>query len=203
MNMNEDKILEKKSLNECIHQKLKHKWQRELFSWFLALSQAFAIVFIVYTFIFEPVRVSGSSMANTLQNNEILIATKFDYFLVEPSRFDIVICKYPNRKENFVKRIVGLPGDVISIQNGLLSVNGVTYPEEHIANRPNYTVKEYRVPEDSYYVLGDNRTNSNDSHIIGSISRSQIIAHVRFVIFPFHSIRSVELKNEEIRAVQE
>lgn len=178
-------------------------WKKEFLEWMLSFAKALVLVYVVYTFILAPVRVSGSSMANTLQNNDIMIATKFDYLLGNPSRFDIVICNYPNRKESFVKRIVGLPGDVVSIQDGLLSVNGKTYPENYITFRPNYFLSEYKVPDGEYFVLGDNRSNSNDSHTIGAIPRANITGHVRCVIYPFSHIRSVQLKDEEIQALED
>lgn len=183
-------------------EKEKKGWKRELLEWIISIGAALLIAFVVRSFIFEPVRVSGNSMANTLQNGEIMIATKFDYLLGEPSRFDIIICKYPKRTDTFVKRIVGLPGDVISIQDGILSVNGEKYPEPYITYRPNYTIEEYTVPEGEYYVLGDNRSNSNDSHIIGTITREQVLGHVRFVVFPFNSIRNVGASAEDIQPVE-
>lgn len=183
-------------------QKVKKGWKKELLEWIVSIGAALLIALVVRNFIFEPVRVAGNSMAETLHNGEIMIATKFDYLLGDPSRFDIIICKYPKRSETFVKRIVGLPGDTISIQDGLLTVNGKLYPESYITYRPNYTIEEYTVPEGEYYVLGDNRSNSNDSHIIGTITREQVIGHVRFVVFPFSNIRNVTPSAEEIQALE-
>ncbi len=189
------------SVKDNADKKAKKGWKRELLEWVVAIVGALLIAFLIRTAIFEPVKVQGNSMVDTLQNEEIMIATKYDYILGVPKRFDIVICKYPNRHEIFVKRIVGLPGDVISIENGLLTVNGETYPEDYITNRPNYTIQNYSVPEGQYFVLGDNRSNSNDSHLIGSIGRSQIIGHVRWVVFPFNRIRSVDPTPEQIKPI--
>ena len=171
----------------------KKGWKKELKEWLVAILFAVVVALIVRTFIFEPVRVSGGSMKETLQNNEIMIVTKYDYLLGKPNRFDIVICHYPGRKETFVKRIVGLPGDTISIANGKLTVNGVEYEEDYITHRPNYLIEDYTNGEDEYFVLGDNRSNSNDSHIIGSIHRNQIIGHSRLVIYPFNKIRTLDI----------
>ncbi|MDY5730115.1 MAG: signal peptidase I [Eubacteriales bacterium] len=177
----------------------KKGWKKELLEWIIALGSALVIAFVVRTFIFEPVKVSGRSMAETLQNGEIMITTKYNYWLGDPSRFDIVICKYPNRKETFVKRIVGLPGDTVSVENGLLTVNGTVYPEPYITHRPNYSLETYTVPDNMYFVLGDNRANSNDSHLVGPIERKQVIGHVRAVVFPFGNIRNVEPKMADIQ----
>lgn len=172
--------------------KKKKSLKREILEWVLTLAAAVAIALLIRTFVFEPFRVEGSSMADTLHNGEIMFVTKFDYLAGDPDRFDVVICHYPNRTEDFVKRVVGLPGDTVSVSGGLLTVNDVTYDEPYLTHRPDYTLKPYTVPEGMYFVLGDNRSNSNDSHIIGPIKRAQIIGHVRSVMFPFNAWRGIE-----------
>ena len=170
----------------------KKSWQKELLSWILTFAVAIALALVIRTFLFQFVRVDGSSMIETLQNKEIMFTTRLEYWTGDPQRFDVVICHYPNRTENFVKRIVGLPGDTIEIKGGYLYINGEMYEESYIAYRPDYTLSPYVVPEGKYFVLGDNRSNSNDSHLIGPIDRSMIIGHVRSVVFPFSSWRSIE-----------
>ena len=195
---------------------------REIAEWILTIAAAVAIAMVVRTFVFEPVRVDGASMNNTLADGEIMFVSKYDYsstWLVlpwqdaetkenaprfttggGPERFDVVICRYPGRGDtNFVKRVVGLPGDTVEIRDGYLYVNGERYDEPYVAD-------EYRtaggsnglnygpctVPEGEYFVMGDHRNNSNDSRAQGTISRDMIIGHVRYVVFPFGSIRGVE-----------
>ena len=183
--------------------KPKKTFGREVLEWVVTIVAAVAIAFVVRTFLFEPVRVDGSSMygtlvdgeimCDTLQDGEIMLVTKPEYLLGDPQRFDVVICHYPNRgNTNFVKRVVGLPGDTVAVKDGYLYVNGEKYEEEYLVNRPNYTLADYVVPEGMYFVLGDNRSNSNDSHLIGPISRDMIIGHVRQVVFPFSGWRAVE-----------
>ena len=166
--------------------------KKEILSWALTLLAAVAIALPIRAFVFEPIRVDGRSMQDTLQDGELMLVTKYEYLFGDPERFDVIVCRYPNRKERFVKRIVGLPGDTLSIADGLLSVNGVTYPEDYLTYRPDYELAEYTVPEDSYFVLGDHRNNSNDSHLIGPITREQIIGHTRCVVFPFSAMRGIE-----------
>ena len=98
-------------------EKPKKSLQREIFEWIMVLVVAAALAFVVRTFIFEPVRVDGSSMLNTLENNEFMIATKFDYLAGDPERFDVVICDYPNTDDGMyrVKRVIGLPGETIEL----------------------------------------------------------------------------------------
>ena len=166
---------------------------QEILSWILTFAVAIALVLVIRTFIFEPVRVDGHSMDYTLADNEYMIVTKYDYLLGEPERFDVVICHYPERgRTNFVKRLVGLPGDTVSMLNGTLYVNGEAIDEPYITNKANYNMQAYTLKDDEYFVLGDNRSSSNDSHIIGPISREQIKGHVRCVACPFKNARTVK-----------
>ena len=93
------------------NEKVKKSIKREIFEWVMVFVVAAAMAFVVRTFIFEPVRVDGSSMLDTLTDGEYMIATKFDYILGDPERFDIVICNYPNTNDGMyrVKRIIGMP----------------------------------------------------------------------------------------------
>ena len=114
-----------------------------------------------------------------------------------PQRFDIVICRYPGRGDtNFVKRIVGLPGDTVAIRNGYLYVNEIRYDEPYISDQYREgwlnTFGPYTVPAGEYFVMGDHRNNSNDSRSQGTISRDMIIGHVRTVLYPFNVLRGVE-----------
>ncbi len=170
----------------------KKSWKREAFEWAMTFVCAVAIALPIRAFAFSPFFVDGNSMNDTLADNELMFATKYDYLFADPERFDVVICKYPGRTENFVKRVVGVPGDTVAVEGGYLIINGERYEEEYITHRPNYTMAAYTVQEGEYFVLGDNRSNSNDSHIIGPIKRDQIVAHVRAVLFPFSDIRTVQ-----------
>lgn len=175
--------------------KPKKSLQREILEWVLTILAALAIAFVIRTFLFEPVRVDGGSMLETLQNGEIMLVTKYDYLFSDPERFDVVICHYPGRgNTNFVKRVVGLPGDTVAITDGILYVNGEAYPEAYIEHRSWYDFPAYTVPEGSYFVMGDNRANSHDSRAgdVGPLTRDQIVGHVRSVLFPFNAWRTVE-----------
>lgn len=172
--------------------KPRKSWQRELLEWVVTILVAVIIALVVRNYVFMPYRVDGDSMRETLHDGEMMFTTKFDYHLGEPSRFDVVICHYPGRDENFVKRLVGLPGDTIVMTDGQLYVNGEAADEPYITNHANYPMAPYTLQEGEYFVLGDNRSNSNDSHIIGPIARDQIIAHVRAVYYPFSDMRTID-----------
>lgn len=174
-------------------EKVKKPLWREIVEWVVTLAVAAVIALTVRAFLFEPIRVEGSSMAETLVNGEVMFVTKPEYLTGDPQRFDVVICHYPGRgNTNFVKRVVGVPGDVVEVRGGYLYVNGEKYDEEYLTYRPDYTLKPYEVPEGKYFVLGDNRANSNDSHLIGPIERDMIKGHVRSVVWPISAWRGIE-----------
>ena len=177
-------------------EKPKKSMKQEIFEWVMVFVVAAALAFVVRTFIFEPVRVDGSSMLNTLTDSDFMIATKFDYLLGDPERFDIVICDYPNTDDGMyrVKRVIGLPGETIELRAGELYVDG-----EHVAQDFDMTENEtyfgpLTVPEGCYFVMGDNRNNSKDSRspMVGQLKRSQIKGHVRCVVFLFGRMQWIE-----------
>ncbi len=166
---------------------------REIFEWVMVVIVAVAAALLIRTFIFEPVRVDGNSMQSTLHDNEYMIVTKYQYLFSDPERFDVVICRYPGRgNTNFVKRVVGIPGDTIEVRNQMLYVNGEAIEEDYIDHKPDYNYGPVTVEEGHYFVLGDNRSNSNDSHIIGQLERNQIVGQVRLVAWPFSDIRTIK-----------
>lgn len=175
--------------------------KKEILSWILTLGGAVIIALLIRTLIFEPIRVDGASMSNTLLDSEILFVTKPEYLLGDPQRQDIIICRYPNRTEYFVKRLIGLPGDTVEIDGNKVFVNGEQLDEPYLSDdrtRYNHTMAPLTLGEDEYFVMGDNRDNSNDSrnnsgvNAVGPISRGMIVGHVRYVLFPFNQIRAVE-----------
>ena len=184
---------EKKTKKDKKQEKRKKSIQREIFEWIMVFVVAAALAFVVRTFIFEPVRVDGSSMLNTLTDGEYMIATKFDYLLGDPERFDIVICDYPNTDDGKyrVKRVIGMPGETIELRAGELYVDGV-HIEQDFDMTPNETYfGPYTVPPGHYFVMGDNRNNSKDSRsaMVGPLERNEIKGHVRAVVFPFGHFR--------------
>lgn len=200
---------------------------QEILGWVMTILVAVVAALLIRSFIFEPVRVDGSSMNDTLVDGDIMFVSKWDYNSVwlcfpwqsdeakqsaprlatgfgAPQRFDVVVCRYPNRGDtNFVKRIAGVPGDSLYIKEGYLYVNGEKYEEEYINDE--YRVKggsngwafaseenPFVVPEGYYFVMGDHRNNSNDSRAQGPISRDMIVGHVRQVVWPFSAWRGVK-----------
>ena len=120
-------------------------------------------------------RIEGHSMLPTLQEGEYVIINKLSYYLEDPERGDIIVLKFPNdRSRDFIKRIVGIPGDHIEVNNGVVEINGIGLDEPYINAQPNYS-GAWDVPEGQYFVLGDNRNNSSDSHNWSYLPQDDIV----------------------------
>ena len=177
-------------------------WGQEIWEFVKMLLISIVVVFLCTRFLIRPVRVDGDSMYPTLHNGEIMIMSKLHYGTSyffnqpivlggEPERFDVVVCRYPDRgSTNFVKRVVGLPGDTVQISGGYLYVNGVKYTEKFLSARMYSDYGPYIVPEGHYFLMGDNRNNSNDSRSshVGAVPRNMILGKVEAVLW--HQIPS-------------
>lgn len=167
---------------------------KEAVSFLKSLLLAIVVVLLVTTFVFQIVYVEGGSMRNTLQDGEIMLVTKYQYYLHAPERFDVVVCRYPDRGNiNFVKRIVGVPGDTVAMEGGILYVNGEPIEEGYIDFPSGYTLQETVIAPDHYFVMGDNRASSNDSRNaqVGQLTRQQISGRVRLVFWPLSEMRVI------------
>jgi len=182
-------------------QKKKTNVKKEIISWVLTLGAAAIAALVIRTFLFEPIRVDGQSMCDTLQDGEIMLVTKPEYLLGDPEFGDVVICKYPGRTENFVKRVMGVPGDEIAILFNIVFRNGEPLEEPYLTPERNdngFSMAPFTLGEGEYFVMGDNRDNSHDSRNYynyqtpAALTRDMIIGHVRCVLFPFDSIRGIE-----------
>lgn len=130
------------------------------------------------------VRVDGFSMRPTLQDGEYILVNKLAYKFSEPVRGDIVVFVFPvNPEEDLIKRIIGVPGDTITIQDGMLTVNGVVVDEPYINAPPAYN-GTWQVPEGELFVLGDNRNDSRDSHQWGLLPIENVIGRAVLIYWP-------------------
>jgi len=177
---------------------LSPKAKKEIKDWIVSFVVALAVVLLIRTFLFTIIRVDGPSMSDTLLDNDRLFVNVLDMRRNGPDRFDVVILRYPNRRENFVKRVIGLPGDTIEVNGGALTVNGVPYDEPYLTPERvetfsraanNFTIT---LGEDEYFVMGDNRDNSNDSRRVGVITRDKFVGKVRRIIWPLSRWDTVE-----------
>lgn len=149
------------------------------------------IVVLIRSFVVTPVRVNGSSMYPTLENNELLLLKKYDKSY---KRFDIIVFKYQDTR--LVKRIIGLPGEHVKYQNKKLYINGKVVAENFDKGETdNFDLNylEYEtIPKGYYFVMGDNRQNSTDSRIIGLVKKDIILGKTNFAFFPFKHFGNFE-----------
>lgn len=169
----------------------------ETADWIVSIVSALLVVLVLRMFVFQFVHVDGGSMLETLQDRDILFVTMYDRF--RPDGFDygdVVICNYPGARGYRVKRIMGKPGDTIAV------INGVTYRNDEPLEEP-YVDPSHAaltnfgpvtVPEDTFFVMGDNRAVSKDSRSsqVGPIAKSEVKGKVRYIVFPFQDIGKVE-----------
>ncbi|MEJ2209292.1 MAG: signal peptidase I [Anaerolineae bacterium] len=143
------------------------------------------IYVLIRTFLIENYRVVGHSMVPTLADREFLVVSKLDYRLRDPRRGDIIVFFDPRDGDRkLIKRIIGLPGETVAINNGQVSIDGQTLEEPYIQNQGRYSASPTLVPEGHYYVLGDNRANSSDSHNWGTLAENKIVGRAWFSYWP-------------------
>ncbi|MGX7419500.1 signal peptidase I [Carnobacterium gallinarum] len=179
-------------------------FKRELLSTVMTLLVALGVVFLLRTFVFSPVIVKGESMSPTLANSDRILLLKME----KVKRFSIVTFPAPDApKQNYVKRVIGLPGDTISYKNDVLMINGKAYEEPYLdefkAELPNgglltndFTLQEVTgdkvIPEGEYFVLGDNRQNSKDSRYIGYINEKDVQGVADYRIWPIKTFGKID-----------
>lgn len=155
-------------------------WFRELLE---AILPALVIVLVVNIFLAQATRVEGQSMEPNLHNNERLIIEKVSYYFHPPRRGDIVVLRRPQRSsEPLIKRVVGLPGETVEIKDGRVFINGEPLDEPYLKQATWPAMPARLVPEEHVFVLGDNRSFSNDSRAFGMVPFTDILgrAWVRY-----------------------
>ena len=175
-----EKELPKESLGSSIWNAL--SWVRDL-----AFSVLIAIVSIV--FIYQPVKVEGTSMMPGLSDQERIFINKFTYRfgLGSIERGDTVVFEYPNdHTKSYIKRVIGIPGDHIRIERGQVYVNGRPLAEDYVEAdyRDEFSMSETVVPSNQYFVLGDHRNSSSDSRAWGNVPREDIYGKAVFCYWP-------------------
>jgi len=155
-------------------------WLRDL------LVSAVASVLII-TFLYQPVRVEGTSMLPRLEDRDRLFINKFVYHIAAIARGDVVVFHYPRDPEkSYIKRVIALPGDRLRIDHGVVWLNGKSQPEPYVPEEysDSRSMAEMVVPEGAYFMMGDHRSISSDSREFGPVERSLIYGKAVFVYWP-------------------
>jgi signal peptidase I len=155
--------------------------------WFRDLAIAAVASILIITFLYQPVRVEGTSMLPRLEDRDRLFINKFVYHFTAIDRGDVVVFHYPRDPEkSYIKRIIALPGDRFRVDHGHVFVNGNLVPEPYVPTeyRDNRSVDEMTLLPDEYFVMGDHRSISSDSRDFGPVDRSLIYGKAIFVYWP-------------------
>lgn len=151
------------------------------------------ILFLAINAVSSRVRVENISMKPTLQPGNLLLVNKLAYKWGEPKHGDIIVFHYQgSRNEDYIKRLIGLQGDVVEVKGGIVYINGNGLTEPFIADLPAYE-GSWTVPVGQVFVLGDNRNNSSDSHQWGFVPMEDIVGKAIFIYWPIDSIRTLSL----------
>ncbi len=143
-----------------------------------------AIFLFVYIFLVQPHRVKGESMSPNFEDGELLLTEKVSYRFGDPKRGDVIVFQAPvGQNVDFIKRIIGLPGDVVAVNGGSVYINGNKLDEPYISVQTQGD-EEVKLNKDEYFVFGDNRGASSDSRVFGAIKRDSMRGKVWFVYWP-------------------
>jgi signal peptidase I len=181
------------------------QFRRELRSWTRDLAVALGLALVIIIFLYQPVKVEGTSMAPLLSDQERIFINKFVYRFEPIERGDVVVFWYPlDRSKSFIKRVVALPGETVELRAGRLYVSGRELMEPYVP--ANYldgaSYPPLTIPSDSFFVMGDHRDSSNDSRVFGPVARQFIYGKAVFAYWPvdhFGSLTSTSTVNAASR----
>jgi len=164
------------------------KWIREVRDWLLSLTIAVIAALLIQNYAFAQTEVRNVSMQHTLFEGQRLIEDKISYHFEHPNRGDIVIIDGPESDKRLIKRVIGLPGDILDIKDGRVLVNGTLLEEPYVKGLTfsNGLGVPYTVPDKKVFVMGDNREHSQDSRELGPISLSSLEGRAVFRLWPLN-----------------
>lgn len=160
---------------------------------------ALALALLIRAFVAEPRYIPSDSMLPTLEVGDRLVVEKLSYRFHPPASGEIIVFDPPQqlqiqgyaKDQAFIKRVIATPGQLVQVQDGKVYLDGTPLEEDYIAEPPNYQMPSVRVPDDYLFVMGDNRNNSNDSHVWGFLPKQNVIGHACFRFWPLSRIGQV------------
>src|SRR5215472_16217151 len=170
--------------------------RRELTGWTRDLAVALGLILVFIIFLYQPVKVEGTSMAPLLSDQERIFINKFVYRFEPIERGDVVVFWYPrDLSKSFIKRVVGLPGDSVEIRTGRIYINGHELHEPYVPSSymDGLSYAPIVIQPDSYFVMGDHRDSSNDSRMFGPVQRQYIYGKAVFAYWPVEHFGSLSL----------
>lgn len=169
----------------------KNKIAKEILEWALTIIIPVVAALLIHQYLFTFARVDGTSMLDTLHENNIMGVSRLHYRFNEPQRGEIITCNYPGEGNKlFVKRIIGLPGETIEIREGTVYIDGEPIAETYLTRVDDQSMDPITLAKNEIFVMGDNRPVSRDSRAVGPLTLDEIYGRVLFVAFPFNEIRS-------------
>lgn len=177
--------------------------RKEVVSWVRMFVIVIAVVFVLTQFVIINVRVPSGSMENTIMTKDRLIGFRFSYWVDEPQRGDIILFSYPvDEKQTYIKRVIGLPGETVEIRDGKIYIDGSSEPLEEDYLKETWTWENdgytFKVPEGCYFVLGDNRNDSEDGRFWAQIALNEGKASTPEEAEPYSYVKKDEIKGKAI-----
>ncbi len=194
---------EKEAENGKTEAEKKDDMRKEVFSWIRMFVIVIAVVFVLTQFIIINVRVPSGSMENTIMTKDRLIGFRFSYWFDEPQRGDIILFSYPvDEKQTYIKRVIGLPGETVEIREGKIYIDGSEEPLEEDYLKETWTWENdgytFNVPKGCYFVLGDNRNDSEDGRFWAKLALNEGVASTPEEAEQYSYVRKDQIKGKAI-----
>lgn len=194
---------EQETENNKTEEEKKGDMRKEVVSWIRMFVIVIAVVFVLTQFVIINVRVPSGSMENTIMTKDRLIGFRFSYWFDEPQRGDIILFSYPvDEKQTYIKRVIGLPGETVEIRDGKIYIDGSSEPLEEDYLKETWTWENdgytFNVPEGCYFVLGDNRNDSEDGRFWAQIALNEGKASTAEKAEQYSYVKKDEIKGKAI-----